>query len=247
MSSDLDFIRDLAFQTGQHLLNSFDRDGTHAQRKADHTVITDADLEADRIITAAIQSQYPDDAILSEEALAPIQDAQHPIWVVDPLDGTTNFSLGLPIWGVSIARVVGGYPTLAGLSFPLLNELYSAATGQGAWLNGQQIHVKPLDPQQPAAFFTCCTRSHRKYLIQVPYKTRILGSAAYDMCAIARGASVAGFQAATKLWDIAAGWLLIQEAGELSMHTMIPSPFRWTPILITRPSHFPRLWLWMPN
>ncbi|KAA3643214.1 MAG: hypothetical protein DWQ07_22110 [Chloroflexi bacterium] len=225
MSSDLDFIRDLAHQTGQMLLEYFNLDGIHADRKADRTVVTEADLAADRFITDTIRAQYPDDAILSEEALVPIEDPNQPIWVVDPLDGTTNFSLGLPIWGVSIARVVDGYPVLAGLSFPVLDELYSAARGEGAWLNGQPIHTKPLDPEQPAAFFTCCTRSHRYYNISVPYKARILGAAAYDMCAIAHGASVAGFQASTKLWDIAAGWLLIEEAGGVVSAYEDPKPF----------------------
>lgn len=225
MSSELNFVRDLAQQTGHLLLEYFSLDGIHADRKADNTAVTEADLAADRLITDAIRSQYPDDAILSEEALVPIEDPNRPTWVVDPLDGTTNFSLGLPIWGVSIARVVDGYPTLAGLSFPVIGELYSAAKGQGAWLNGQAIHTKPLDAEQPATFFTCCTRSHRYYDIRVPYKARILGAAAYDMCAVARGASLAGFQASTKLWDIAAGWLLIEEAGGVVTAYSDPQPF----------------------
>ena len=110
MSSELNFIRDLAHETGQLLLEYFNLDGIHTERKADNTAVTEADLAADRLITDAIRSQYPDDAILSEEALVPIEDPNRPTWVVDPLDGTTNFSLGLPIWGVSIARVVDGYP-----------------------------------------------------------------------------------------------------------------------------------------
>jgi myo-inositol-1(or 4)-monophosphatase len=97
--------------------------------------------------------------------------------------------------------------------FPLLDELYTAQLGRGAFLNGEPIQVKPPTPDQPTAFFACCGRTHRHYTVSVPYKPRILGSAAYSLCAVARGAAVLGFETTPKLWDLAAAWLVLQQAG----------------------------------
>jgi myo-inositol-1(or 4)-monophosphatase len=135
------------------------------------------------------------------------------VWVIDPLDGTTNFSLGLHYWGVSIARLVGGFPEIAAIYFPLIDELYTAQKGKGASLNTEHIYARPAQKGYQRTFFSCCSRTHKYYDVRVRYKTRILGSAAYDLCTVARGVSVLGFQATPKIWDIAAAWLIVEEAG----------------------------------
>ena len=177
-------------------------------------LVTEADLAADRFIAAAISERFPGDRILSEE-LAPalIESENQTLWVVDPLDGTTNFSLGLPFWGVSIARLQGGYPEVGALYFPRLDELYTTRRGAGAFFNNQRIQVSPPDPNQPWSFFSCCSRTFRDYEIGIKYKPRILGSAAYSLCCVARGIALLAFEATPKVWDIAAAWLLLQEAG----------------------------------
>ena len=188
-------------------------EGIQAELKSDRSVITEADLAADRLISEQIHAAYPKDAILSEEADTTYPALERATWVIDPLDGTANFAAGIPVWGVSIARVVGGQPETAALYYPVLNELYGAQRGQGAWLNGQPLHTKTPSSQRPTAFFTCCTRTHRHFKVTVPYKVRILGAASYTFCTVARGAAPLGFQATPKLWDLAAGWLVVQEAG----------------------------------
>jgi len=214
MTSPLQFAADLARQAGQLLLGYYDPRGSQFSLKNDRTVVTEADLAADRLIAAALREAYPHDCLISEEKRTSLPaGASEPAWVVDPLDGTTNFSLGLHVWGVAIARLENGWPQVAALYFPLLAELYTTQRGAGACLNGEPIHVKPPDPDQPAAFFACCGRTHRRYVVNVPYKPRILGSAAYSLCAVARGAAVLGFEATPKLWDLAAAWLVVQEAG----------------------------------
>jgi myo-inositol-1(or 4)-monophosphatase len=135
------------------------------------------------------------------------------VWIVDPLDGTTNFSLGMPIWGVSIARLVDGWPAIAVVYFPVLDELFTAQAGAGAFLNGEIIHTQPPIPSKPMSFFSCCTRTFQQYHVTIPYKIRILGSACYSMCAVARGMAVVGFEATPKIWDISASWLIVAEAG----------------------------------
>lgn len=225
MSNPLEFAVQTARQTGEILLEHFSLGGTLANLKADHTAVTEADLAADRYITQAIQKNFPEDAILSEESNQYVKDASQPIWIIDPLDGTSNFSMGLPVWGVSIARLRKGIPETAAVYFPWLDELYSSQKGQGAFLNEENIHTKTPQEGQPTAFFSCCTRTNSNYHIRVPYKIRILGSAAYDMCSVARGSSAVAFQASPKIWDIAAGWLLIIEAGGTLNTSFGDSPF----------------------
>lgn len=225
MTTALNFTEDLATQTGELLKTFFHLDGIDAEVKSDRTVVTEADLSADRFIREAIRAAYPDDEILTEET-NPIEiNPSKPLWVVDPLDGTTNFSLGLHIWGVSIARIVNGYTETAALHFPLFDELYSAQRNQGAFLNHKPLTVNPLRPEMPTAFFTCCSRALRRYNLDIRYKFRLLGSAAYDFCLVARGGAIAGFQSNTKIWDIAAGWLVLEEAGGTAQSHPSGSPF----------------------
>lgn len=213
MFDPLTFAIGLAQETGDLLLTYFAPDGLPANLKSDRTAVTAADIEADRLITHNIQHRFPLDEIISEESAYQVENDHNPIWVIDPLDGTTNFSMGLSIWGVSIARLVNGFPELGVIYFPMLHEMYTCQRGQGAFLNQQRISVKSPDPLQPFAFFACCSRSYRRFDITVPYKPRILGSGAYTFCMLARGSAVLGFDAASKIWDIAAAWLLVEEAG----------------------------------
>jgi myo-inositol-1(or 4)-monophosphatase len=213
MSDPLEFATDLALQTGNLLQNYYNPAGLLATQKADQTVVTEADLAADKLITKAIGKQFPQDNIISEESSHKLEDPYSPTWIIDPLDGTTNFSLGLSVWGISIARLLNGYPELGVLYFPRINELYSTRRGFGASLNHIPIATRAPDPAQPMSFFACCSRSFRDYDISIPYKPRIMGSGAYIFCMVARGSALLGFDALPKIWDLAAGWLLVEEAG----------------------------------
>jgi myo-inositol-1(or 4)-monophosphatase len=213
MDDPLVFAVQLALNAGNLLRQYYKPEGIHADEKPDHTVVTEADMAADRLITHEIKVNYPSDTIICEESSHLIENNQNPIWIVDPLDGTTNFSLGLTIWGVSIARIVNNQPEIGVVYFPLINELYTARRGWGSFLNQKSITVREPDPTQPMSFFACCSRSNRYYDISIPYKARILGSAAYSFCLVARGAALLGFDVTPKIWDLAAVWLLVEEAG----------------------------------
>lgn len=242
MSGPLQFATELARKTGELLLEYFHPAGSETRLKFDHSVVTEADLAADRLVEQAVRETYPQDLLLSEElhpSLSPGQ--QRAVWVVDPLDGTTNFSLGLPIWGVSIARVVNGMPETSAIYFPLLDELYSAQAGMGAFWNGKRLQVQPLDKGMPTSFFACCGQTHKLYRLNVPYKPRILGSAAYDFCAAARGAALLTFEATPKIWDLAAAWALIHEAGGVIETHHGPAPFPLTPGMDYSTRLFPTL------
>jgi myo-inositol-1(or 4)-monophosphatase len=229
MSETMTFAEKLAEKAGAILVGHFRLDGIDSELKEDRTLITDADLAADTFIRREIAAAYPDDLILSEENNQVALNMDQPLWVIDPLDGTTNFSLGLHTWGVSIARLVSGYPQTAALYFPLFQELYSAERGQGAFLNRQPLQITGHKKQPSISFFACCSRTIRQYDVSLKYKTRILGAAAYDFCSVARGAAIAAFQATPKIWDIAAGWLVLEEAGGLAELYGGGSPFPYLP------------------
>ncbi len=216
MDDPLVFAEQTARKAGELLLEFFNPNGTRTRSKADQSVVTEADLASDRWIYAQIHENFPAETVLSEELhteLAGGSKTCPAVWVVDPLDGTTNFSLGLHYWGILIARLEDGFPSIAALYFPLLDEMYTAQKDMGARLNGQQMHTKPPERSQTASFFSCCSRTFQNYDVSVPYKTRILGSAAYTFCCVARGAAVLGFEATAKVWDIAGAWLVAAEAG----------------------------------
>ncbi len=213
MHGYLDFSIDLALKAGKLLEEFYTLGGLTSSAKPDQTVVTEADYASDAFITQALKAEFPDDQIISEESQHFNENSHSPTWVVDPLDGTTNFSLGLPLWGVSIARLVDGLPQLGVFYLPRINELYTVEKGYGAFLNQAKITTRAPDPSQPMSFFACCSRTFRHYNISIPYKPRIMGSAAYTFCLVARGSALLGFDAAPKIWDLAAAWLLVEEAG----------------------------------
>jgi myo-inositol-1(or 4)-monophosphatase len=229
MISYRNFAVDLATQAGTLLKERFQPTGTPATLKSDHSFVTEADLAADRLITQAIHQYAPAELILSEEMHTGIDSIEPAVWIVDPLDGTTNYSLGMQVWGVSIARLVAGEPVLGVLYFPLTGEIYVAEKGLGAFCNDRRIHVQGPDPSRPWPFFACCSRTHRRYSVDIPYKPRIYGSAAYSFCMLARGAACVTFEATPKVWDLAAVWLLVGEAGGSLARLKGETPFPLSP------------------
>jgi myo-inositol-1(or 4)-monophosphatase len=217
VETPLSFAIHLARRTGELLINSYRVENLSTHLKTNGSIVTEADMAADRLITSSIRNCYPEDCLISEEhQTAFTQDgplSDRDVWIIDPLDGTTNYSLGIPIWGVIITRLTGGFPEIAVLHFPVLDELYSVQRGCGAFLNNVRLQVQPPESKPKLSFFSCCSRTYKNYLVNVPYKTRIMGSAGYSMCAVAKGIAIVAFEATPKIWDIAAGWLLICEAG----------------------------------
>jgi myo-inositol-1(or 4)-monophosphatase len=229
MNNVLDYASQLAQDTGYLLLDFYKTNGIPANLKPDHTVVTEADLAADCFIYDSIQANFPEDGILSEEASTIYPEGKSHVWIIDPLDGTTNFSLGLHYWGVSIARLREGNPEIAALYFPLLGELFTASKGGGATLNGNRLHVKSPVSSHPETFFSCCSRTHRQYKVDIRYKTRILGSAAYGLSTVARGSAILAFEATPKVWDFSGSWLITQEAGGVIAPLHGGSPYPLAP------------------
>ncbi|MFZ5809407.1 MAG: inositol monophosphatase family protein [Chloroflexota bacterium] len=228
-SYPLRFASEVCQRAGSLLLSYFRKTELNLSRKADRSLVSEADIAADELITTAIQQQFPSDFILSEELSPSITTTSSTGWVIDPLDGTTNFSLGMHYWGVLLTRIENGLPSLTVQYFPAIDEIYQAQIHQQSLLNNQPIHVESPASDQKLSFFSCCSRAFRHYDINIRYKTRIFGSAAYSMANVARGACRIAFEAEAKIWDIAGAWLLVPQAGGVIAPLTGRLPFPLTP------------------
>jgi myo-inositol-1(or 4)-monophosphatase len=214
-------VLDLASTTAQRVGAQLLLDFGHVQglEKADGSLVTQSDEWADREIRSSIIKVFPDHAILSEEGNHEFTDAQW-TWIIDPLDGTTNFTRGIPLWGVSIGLLYYGEPVFGYVYFPPVNQAFhgywAGNTGldlpTGAYLNGRQIHVSQ-DGTSGNHFFSFCARSLQVWQPGFPCKVRMLGVATYNFLAVAAGSSLGGVEATPKIWDLAAVWAIVHAAG----------------------------------
>ncbi len=184
--------------------------------------VTEVDLKCDRYIVDQLKELFPEDDILSEEQGFHKSGGRHQ-WIIDPLDGTTNFSIGHPIFAVSIARWDDKGPLFGVVYVPMLNELFYAERGNGAYLNHERINCSTCDQLNRAVLGTgfpydrASARNNNgeniKKMIPLVKGVRRLGAAAYDLCLVAAGVLDAFWELRLAKWDMAAGMLLILEAG----------------------------------
>lgn len=187
-----------------------------AEAKADGTPVTAADVETNRHLVDAIAARFPDHGVVSEE-LETRYGGERVAWVIDPIDGTSNFTAGLPYWCVSVAVLVDGYPALAVVDAPAVDARYEAEQGAGATRNGEPIRVSARVDWTDAANrhipVMLTTTTARRARGNVRLNARVMGSAALDLCAVAEGVAACAVSLVPKVWDVAAGALLVTEAG----------------------------------
>lgn len=205
-----------AARVGSQLLLDF---GTvQASEKSDGSLVTKSDQWADGEIREAIAATFPTHGILSEEG-EHIFPGTEWCWIIDPLDGTTNFARGIPIWGISMGLLYQGTPVFGYVHLPPLNQsFYGFWVGEsglkgdsGAFLNHQPIHPSQ-DKLSGNHFFNVCSRSVA-IAPQLPVKVRMLGMAAYNFLTVGMGAVLGGVEATPKIWDIAGSWVILKAAG----------------------------------
>jgi len=184
-------------------------------------IVTDADLAAEQAIVQTIRERFPDHALLTEENGASDGNAPY-VWVVDPLDGTTNYNRRLPCFSVSIGLLHQEQLTLGVVYDPLREHLFTAVRGRGATLNGAPLHVSAVDRIQNAVVgmdWAHAQAARDDILARVnrvaPHcgALRGMGSATLGLCYVAAGRYDAYFHVSLKPWDLAAALLLVQEAG----------------------------------
>lgn len=213
----LALAQETTHQVGAQLLTDFGQ--VEAQEKPDGSLVTQADQWADQTLRRAIAQAFPDHGVLSEEG-EHIFPATDWCWIIDPLDGTTNFARGLPLWGISLGLLYQGTPVFGYVHLPPLNQSFygfwygqSGLTGpEGAYRNGQPIHASS-DALSANHFFNLCARSIAVLQNPFPCKIRMLGVATYNLLTVAMGATLGGVEATPKIWDIAAVWAIVQGAG----------------------------------
>jgi myo-inositol-1(or 4)-monophosphatase len=191
--------------------------------KKDGSLLTEADLATNQRIQAYLQQHWPHIAFLSEEMEASEQEAllcnADLLWCLDPLDGTSNFAAGIPLFTVSLALFSKGEVVLALTYDPVRDEAFTAQQGQGAWLNGRQIHCQPSTfPLSNAVaivdFKRLNPRLRQRIASQAPFGSqRNLGTCALEWAWMAANRGHLYLHGGMKLWDLAAGTLLLAEAG----------------------------------
>lgn len=187
--------------------------------KTDGSLITTDDKWADDEIRNAIYDTFPSHDVLSEEGDHIFGGAEW-CWVIDPIDGTTNFTRGIPIWGISMGLLYQGEPVFGYVHFPTIGQSFhgywygaSSANGDnGAFLNNRPIHTSADSPSN-SHFFNVCARSIAIFQKPLPCKVRMLGVTTYNFLSVAAGAALAGVESTPKVWDLAAVWAIVQAAG----------------------------------
>ncbi len=208
---------------GKIQLQHFRTDNLNATAKLnDSDIVTVADRQAEAAIFNFVHNRYPDHSILSEESGAETRNSDYE-WVIDPVDGTTNYNAGLPTHCVSIGIRFRGETIVGVVLAPYLNELFHAVRGEGAYLNGKQIHVSQNTDIHKAVVSTGFpvdkdvnpdnNLPNVARVLPLVRGLRRLGSAAMDICYVAAGFLDAYWELNLHEWDVCAAWLIAEEAG----------------------------------
>lgn len=224
------FLSQIITQAGSITLEYFNKTLNIQEKTDNQGIVTEADLASEEYLKSEIHQKFTDHSILAEESgLTIFKDSEEkqPIWIIDPLDGTTNFSKGNPYYCISVAF---GYlehkrfvPKLSGIYQPTTNNLYIAEKNQGAYCNDQRISISALPNLKMASICTGFSSNKGEQLIPLT-KTiaeiqneclglRINGAAALDLAHTAKGIFQGFYETPLAPWDTAAGILLITEAG----------------------------------
>ena len=216
-----------AKEAGEIILEGADRLGSlTVEEKSSNDFVSEIDRNAEKKIRKVLLDTYPDHGIVGEEFGSYNTSNTQYDWVIDPLDGTTNFLRGIPHFAVSIGLIVDGEIKLGVVYDPLKNELYTAVKGGGAHLNGKAISVRANGRVEGGLLATGIPFSGRlledseqfsnamtNLLNEKTAGIRRLGAAALDLAYVAAGRYDGFWEAGLKQWDIAAGIVLVQEAG----------------------------------
>jgi myo-inositol-1(or 4)-monophosphatase len=222
------FATDIALSAGDLLRKGFGSQYKISSKEGKQNLVTEYDRASENLIVRAIKSRYPNHSIIAEESGYYIQKNSQVTWIVDPLDGTVNFAHGIPIFSISIAIVIDREIVCGVVYQPMTKELFSAQKQQGAFLNSQLLKVSPtlkIDQALLATGFPydidknpmhCIERFAEILKIGVPI--RRLGSAAIDLAYVAAGRFDGFWEVGLNSWDVAAGILLVKEAGGMVTH-----------------------------
>jgi myo-inositol-1(or 4)-monophosphatase len=231
----LEVAQEAAQAAGKLLRSHFEKPLTVNATTA-HDIKLEVDVLTQNLITEILLRRFPEHALYGEEGLVGDQASDHQ-WVVDPLDGTVNYFYGIPHFCVSIALRFRGEILVGVIYDPIRDELWSGAKGQPPLLNGREFHVSERADLAESIVSVGLSKTSATIDAGLPLleqmvhrvrKCRMLGSAALDLAYVACGRLDAYIEQGISLWDIAAGWLLIEAAGgrvEMEPHPDLPDKF----------------------
>lgn len=197
------------------------------QEKFQDGLVSEADKESERVMCEFLRREYPEVDFIGEESTLDLSQVQsnskRPRWILDPLDGTTNYIHQLPIFAVSLGLQVGEHIEVGVVDVPMMGEVYSAMRGAGAYLNGNKLSVSKTEQLRDAMTSTGFISENEvnleeqlkifSHLVRRVRAVRRFGASAYDLCLVARGVYDVYWEKGIKPWDAAAGILLAREAG----------------------------------
>jgi myo-inositol-1(or 4)-monophosphatase len=220
MASYLEASRDIAREAGALLRRYFER-RVSFELKGEFDLVTEADRASERLVVDRLRSHFPSHGIVAEEGGEHVASSEYR-WYVDPLDGTTNFAHGYPVFNVTLALERGGEIITGVVYDPILEEMFEAESGGGAYLNNRRIHVSTTSRLQDGLVATGFPSRKRHLNVNVHFYHQMAmathgvrrgGSAALDLAYVACGRLDAFWEFGLNPWDMAAGLLLVAEAG----------------------------------
>ena len=216
---------DIVLRAGELQMRGFGRD-LHVKMKGAIDLVTDVDIEVEQMCRAVLGERFPTHAILAEELggnPGATAGTSEYCWIFDPIDGTTNYAHGLPIFCAALALEIRGRVDIAAIYDPTRRELFTAQRGVGAFLNGSRMAVSRAERLVDAVLVTGFPYDIHENpgdilglfgsFIQRARAVRRLGSAALDLCYVAAGRLDGFWEANLRPWDVAGGALLVEEAG----------------------------------
>lgn len=213
-----------ASEAGAEIIRKYTKESSfEVTLKGKNDLVTDADLASEKEIIARIRDSFPDDEILAEETEQKIKLPKGRVWIIDPIDGTTNFAHGFPAYCISIALWDNKEPVVGLVVEVANNEVFHAIKGEGAFRNGQPIQISQENDPASSLIGTGfpykelgLVDNYLKLFKRMMGKThgvRRPGTAAWDLCNVACGRFEGFYEYGLSAWDVAAGALIIKEAG----------------------------------
>jgi myo-inositol-1(or 4)-monophosphatase len=212
-------------RAGEMQMARFGRDDVQIDKKGTIDLVTEVDVAVERMFRDLIATRYPDHQVLAEEMGGSSRVPTGPCWVFDPIDGTTNYAHGIPIFCASLALEIDGVPQVGAVYDPTRQELFTAQRDGGAYLNGRPLRVSKAGALVDAVLVTGFPYDVHSRVDEIvglfgafigqARAVRRLGSAAIDLCYVAAGRMDGFWETDLKAWDIAAGALIVAEAGGL--------------------------------